>query len=118
MRLKELFKQMADLTKKQCEKDCRSLTGHIGSCCSWEYCESAINIAKRDYGVDLVPTNHPSLKLMGENGCVAEPYFRPLCTLHICDRSLMDLKFSEEYFDLREKLMKKFLTIKSRSLFL
>jgi hypothetical protein len=102
--LKELFKQMSDLTKERCLKDCRKIGGNLGSCCRWEYCDMAIKIAKEDYGVELIPTSHTSLKLMGENGCIAEPHYRPLCTLHICDRSLFDLKFSGEYFDLRDKI--------------
>ena len=103
-KLKELFQQMSELTKKQCEKDCSKFEGHIGSCCSWEYCEYAIEIAKKDYGVELISTEHPTLKLMGEKGCTAEPYFKPLCTLHICDKSLFDLKFSNEYFKLRDQI--------------
>ena len=102
--LKKLFQQMSDLTKEKCLRDCHRTGGHIGSCCSSEYCDMAIGIAKEDYNIELIPTNHSILKLMGEEGCIALPHYRPLCTFHICDRSLVDLKFNEKYFDLREKI--------------
>lgn len=92
---------MQELTFAKCKVECRGLTF---SCCSPEYCVMAIEIAK-EKGVELVPTGHPKLPLMGESGCIAEPYLRPLCSLHSCERLLWsDPKFSKEYFKLRDKL--------------
>lgn len=69
----------------------------------------AITIAKEEWGVELTITEHPELPLMGPNGCTAAPHFRVLCTLHTCKINSLgfepgDPKWTEAYFELREKL--------------
>lgn len=114
----ELYREMAELTKEHCitRKKCMSYT-YYGNrdnlCCSLMYCKMAEKIAK-DHGVELKPVNQPdpddpcdrSLPyLTDEKKCIVPPHFRPLCTLHVCDRLLFeDSEFSEKYFELRERL--------------
>lgn len=99
----ELFQKMADMTLPKC-KQCPLPY----SCCSPEYCEMAIRVAKRN-GVTLEPTDHPKLPLMSETGCIAPPHLRPLCTLHVCCINSIgcdpnDPKWTKEYFELRAKI--------------
>ena len=101
--LKDLYQEMAALSKKQCEIDCHKFRGTIGSCCSAMYCAIALDYAKEN-GVILEITDNPKLPLMGDTGCTAPPWTRPMCTLHICDKSLFNKKFNKEYFSLREAI--------------
>jgi len=102
----QLYQQMADLTAPECKNTCR--VPH--SCCSPEYCDLAIHIAKKNYDLDLPKTDHPKLPLMGPTGCTAPPHTRPLCALHTCDISNLgfkreDIDWTLTYFDLREKIV-------------
>lgn len=93
-RLKYMFKEMAELTKNACLKGC--ITG-LGSCCSEDYCNLAKKNA-REHGLDIKDTRCSS-------GCLVEPWLRPICTVHICERLYMfDNEFAEEYFNLREEI--------------
>jgi hypothetical protein len=97
---------MADHTLPECKKCPAPL-----SCCSPEYCHVAILIAKTDWGVELKTTNHPSLPLMGPDGCVCPPHFRPMCTLHNCSINSLGVKlgpngaaWTNKYFEIREQI--------------
>jgi len=96
-----LFQQLADLTAPKC-RECRAPM----SCCSSEYCEMALILAK-EAETPLEPTGHPRLKLMGPNGCVAPPHLRPLCTFHLCSINNngydKDAEFTKQYFELRKQ---------------
>lgn len=99
-----LYEEMAQLTLPKCQKCKLPL-----SCCSPEYCAMAIQIAKEDWGVTLTPTGHPTLPMMGPNGCTVAPHFRPLCTVHTCSINAFGFEpnnpeWTEAYFVLREKL--------------
>ena len=101
--LEQLYKEMAELTLPKC-KECRVPL----SCCSPEYCEMAIERAKKQ-GVLLERTDHPKLPLMGPDGCTAAPHHRPLCTLHVCSINSIgcdpkDPAWTRKYFDLRDQL--------------
>lgn len=89
-RLIGLYQKMYELTEPECAK-CRTPY----SCCSAEYCHMAMERAA-EFGVTLEPTGHDTLPLMGEKGCIAEPYLRPLCTLHTCDMSALGFKKGDE----------------------
>ena len=82
-KLIDLYQQMYELTEPECACSCRCPR----SCCSPEYCEMAIEMARQYWDVDLEPlrTGHDRLPFMGEKGCVVAPHLRPLCTLHTCD---------------------------------
>jgi hypothetical protein len=100
----QLWKDMADLTAPECAGVCK--LPH--SCCSPEYCDMAEEIAL-EAGVVLSRTDHPTLKYMGSTGCVVEPHWRPLCTLHTCDVNSFGFKRGDEawtkrYFKLRERI--------------
>lgn len=102
--LKALYLRMSELTAPECATVCR--IPH--SCCDPMYCELTTDIAK-ERGVTLEPTGHPTLRYMGPNGCIVEPYFRPLCTLHTCEINSFgfkrgDEKWTRRYFKLREEI--------------
>lgn len=102
--LKVLFQEMADHTLLECKQCFRPY-----SCCSPEYCEMAIEYAKQEFNIDLQKTGHDRLPLMGNNGCIAEPYLRPLCTLHTCSINSIGFgklgqQWTDKYFELREKI--------------
>lgn len=107
--LTRLWQEMADLTRPKCGGPrCRPYDARPHRCCDAAYCEQAIDIAARD-GVTLPPTGHPTLLLMGSEGCIAPPEYRPLCTLHVCAINNLgfdpdDSEWTERYFTLRERL--------------
>jgi len=72
------------------------------------YCEEAIRYAKEDWNVDLQPTGHPKLPLMGPTGCTAAPHLRPICTVHTCQIGSLgtskNRQWDKEYFDLRGRI--------------
>jgi hypothetical protein len=93
-KIKDLYSKMAKLTLSKCSGGCLI---RLGYCCSPEYCELAVEYAK-EHGIELKETKN-------EKGCLVEPWLRPLCTLHICERLLFqDEEFSKKYFDLREQI--------------
>jgi hypothetical protein len=104
-KLIQLFQEMSDLTQPECAKNCL-IPFH---CCSPEYCELAIQIAKDEWNTELVRTDHHKLPLMGPNGCTAAPHFRPLCTLHTCAINNWAFKpgdpgWTKRYFKLRNAI--------------
>jgi hypothetical protein len=101
----ELMQQMADLTLPECKHTCALPL----SCCSPEYCRMAIQYARDQWGIELQPTDHDRLPLMGAKGCVAAPHLRPLCTLHTCQINSLgckpnDPQWTSRYFDLRDQI--------------
>jgi len=56
------------------------------------------------WGVELTPTGHPSLPLMGPEGCTAPPHLRPACSGHICEGLVSDAPL--EYWELKSKMAK------------
>lgn len=94
-KLKDLYQKMAELTKTVCLSEC--LGGRVGSCCSPEYCQMAIDFAKENE-MELTETKD-------DKGCLVHPWLRPMCTLHICERLLMrDRDFSNKYYELRDEI--------------
>jgi len=97
-KLHQLYENIAELTKPKCtNKDgdgCRVPM----QCCDPFQCEQVIA------ETGLARTTHPTLPLMGPNGCTAQPYQRPICAIHVCERNLWNAEFSEKYFDLREEI--------------
>lgn len=68
----------------------------------------AIETAER-IGLEMGATNHPTLPLMGSEGCIAPPHVRPLCTLHVCcingaGFDPTDPEWTEKYYELRQKI--------------
>ncbi len=103
-KLEQLFQEMYELTAPECASVCRA----PHSCCSPEYCDMAEERAE-EFGVEILRTDHPTLKFMGSSGCVVPPYLRPLCTLHTCAINSFgfkpgDPKWSAKYFKLRDKI--------------
>lgn len=78
-RLIDLYRKMADLTRPVCAT-CRNPF----NCCHPAICLTVIAWAKEKWGVELAPTGHPRLPLMGPDGCIAEPHLRPVCSVHCC----------------------------------
>lgn len=100
----DVFRQMAEHTVSECA-ECRVPY----ACCGSTYCEIAIEYSRTRYGVELRPTGHSSLPLMGAEGCTAPPHMRPICTVHTCDvacfgEKLGDSVWNERYFQLRDEI--------------
>lgn len=107
-RLIHLYQEMSENTSSVCVGECK----RRGACCDSMYCEIAIEWAKTQYGVMLARTQHPTLPLMGERGCVAEPYLRPTCTVHQCRINGLgfyphDVPLTKRYFRLRRAIARK-----------
>jgi hypothetical protein len=106
----QLYAEMSALTSPECASVC--LVPH--SCCSAEYCEQAIELARSQWGVKLKRVNGKGgrgevLPLMGKNGCTALPHFRPTCTIHTCAINGIgfkkgDANWTERYFNLRNRI--------------
>ena len=73
------MQHLADETRKRC-----ATCAIPYSCCEAGYCRDAIAYAKKEWGVTLKETGHPTLPLMGPKGCVAAPHLRPQCTIWVC----------------------------------
>lgn len=100
--LKQLYSEIAALTKPKCGQ-CRVPYG----CCKPDACMMIEAFAKED-GIELPPkTDHPELPYMGPDGCILEPYQRPLCAIHVCENHLWNLDFSTKYFHLRARISEK-----------
>lgn len=100
----ELYEKMYQHTFLVCKGKCKLPL----SCCSPEYCAVAYDCAKDEWDTELKLTNHKTLPLMGIDGCIASPHFRPMCTIHVCEINGMgftkDKKWDDIYFDLRERI--------------
>jgi hypothetical protein len=101
--LKQAYREMADLTNPAC-KGCMIPF----SCCHETYCNTTIEYAKTRYGIDLPHDPTAKLPLLGPSGCTAEPYLRPMCTVHTCDVLTWGhgdtREWTETYFDLRDRI--------------
>lgn len=105
-KLINLYQEMYELTRPECEK-CRVPL----SCCSGEYCAITLSYAEENWKISLPITDHPALPLMGPKGCTAAPHLRPICTVHTCDinclgfkRDDIDDSWSDKYYDLRSDI--------------
>ena len=104
-KLIDLYARMAEHTRPECGAACSRPFG----CCNEGQCEVTIAHAKEEWGVTLAPTGHATLPLMGKDGCAAAPHLRPLCTIHTCAISFMDLKpgdpeWTATYHQLRDQI--------------
>lgn len=107
-KLINLYEKMAALTAPICANSKGDGCRAIHSCCDAIYCEMAIERAK-SVGIELAITDHPKLPLMGEGGCVAPAYLRPICTVHVCCINGFGFKpndpeWTKEYFRLRRAI--------------
>lgn len=75
----ELYRKMAALTLPVCGT-CKNPY----NCCHPAICLTVIAWAKEKWGVELAPTGHGRLPLMGPSGCIAPPHLRPVCAVHCC----------------------------------
>jgi len=80
-RLIDLYAQLAALTRIECAGNC----ARPQTCCDEKYCAMAIDFAKSHWRIELEPTWHAALPLMGEAGCTAAPHLRPICSAHTCE---------------------------------
>lgn len=102
-----IYQQIADLTFNHCKSTCKVL----GSCCSTEYCNLAMQGVWEEHGIKLIRLReHPYLPLMTRSGaCSIPPFLRPLCALHSCDICSLgvfkgDEVLTRRYFRLRKRL--------------
>ncbi len=106
-RLVSLYEEMYQHTKNECRYTCTK----AGSCCDGAVCEAMIQHAEDEWDVTLERTGHPTLPLMGPDGCTAAPHLRPLCTVHTCEIGSSGKKkgpggdeWTERYFELRGEI--------------
>jgi len=99
------YAEMYRLTEPECAHVCRAPR----SCCSPEYGNMAVHIM-RWYGVTPpADTRSEVCRFMGDHGCIAEPHFRPSCTLHTCAINSLGFKpgdpaWTKRYFKLRARI--------------
>ena len=104
--MKESLKIVSEELAEHTEQECRNCRG-MGEfrCCDRIYCEQAMELASHD-GIELKPTGHLTLPMMGSDGCIAHPAYRPICTAHQCGISSVGFavsqEWTDEYFRLRE----------------
>jgi hypothetical protein len=106
----EAYKQMAELTLPYCKGKCAVPL----SCCSPEYCVLTLQLAKEEWGVDLKTTNHPTLALMGPDGCIADPHLRPFCTLHVCSMNGLGVLRESHFGPINQEATEKYFQIRIR----
>ncbi len=98
--LKAAYAAIAAFTRPFCMRQCGR-----GICCAPRYCDLAERRAA-EFGLSLPRQAHPSLKYMGEEGCIVPPYLRPLCAVHVCEYELhLNPGFGRGYRSLREKVV-------------
>ena len=78
----QCYAEVAAMTRAECMSGCYG--ERPGGCCDHEFCAEAMRHAADAWGVELRPTGHPTIPLMGPNGCIAPPHLRPRCALHAC----------------------------------
>ena len=106
-----LWQKMAEHTCVKCgTPHCRIIEEiRPNRCCDQEYCQLTKKYAQERFGIELQPTNHPTLPFMGPTGCTVAPYLRPICSLHQCSINSIgvlrgDPEWTLEYFRLREEI--------------
>lgn len=100
MELRQLYAEIARITREKCGV-CLAPYG----CCAPDACEMVEAAAYEDC-IELPPkTGHPMVPFMGAKGCILEPYQRPICAIHTCERHLWgDPAFRVQYFELRARI--------------
>lgn len=116
LRVIQLYKEIAVLTKPECENVCGPKHVRKTRCCEALYCETAIEHARKKWSVELPRTNHPELPLMGPDGCTAEPHLRPICAVHTCEVNNLGCKvgdpaWTRKYMKLRNEITELDITI-------
>lgn len=96
-----LYAELAALTRIECAGHC----ARPQTCCEERYCAAAIDFAKSHWQIELQPTWHAALPLMGDDGCTAAPHLRPICSAHTCEICAYgakrgDARWTERYYSL------------------
>jgi hypothetical protein len=100
----QAYQDIANFTRKLCEKHCITRDGHIGSCCDKMYCEIALERAAQ-YGIELKHVSQRPAFLLNDHGCTIDPWLRPMCAVHVCDKCIyFNIEDYNEYFRLRNKV--------------
>ena len=98
-RLDDLYQRVANLTKPKCAS-CNVPFG----CCSPDiglFVEEQL----KEIGVIYPKTGNKKCQYLSDEGCATPPKHRPLCSVHVCEKHyIIDQKFAQEYFDLREEI--------------
>jgi hypothetical protein len=102
----QAYQEIADFTRKLCEKHCITVDEHIGSCCDKMYCEIALERAAQ-YGIKLEHVSANPCFLLNEHGCTVDPWLRSMCAVHVCDKCIyFNIRDYNKYFKLRGKVDK------------
>ena len=104
-RLIVLYAELAAHTEPECAGRC----ARPFSCCEEKYCTFAIDFAKTHWQVELQPTWHRALPLMGAEGCTAAPHLRPICAAHTCEicahgKKRGDATWTTRYYEIRDAI--------------
>lgn len=100
-RLVTLYAELAAHTEPECGGCARPF-----SCCDARYCAIAIDFARAHWNVELAPTWHRALPLMGPGGCTAAPHLRPICTAHTCETNEHGCKRGDAAWTTRYALLR------------
>lgn len=106
--LTQLYAEAEAITKPLClgGVGCGALADRPYHCCERQYCEMAQRFARDEYGLELEPTNHPTIPFMGPEGCIVPSHLRPICTLHACAFSYAPVSNpTEPYWQLRQQIL-------------
>lgn len=101
----EHLKKLHKLTSGACG-NCEEFQNKKSQCCAPIACDFS-ELSAHALGYTPTPTNHPTLRYMGEKGCVIPPQYRPHCTSYVCASILRDNKYNNEYEKLKEKAISK-----------
>ena len=108
-----LYAALAAHTEPECASRCpRPL-----SCCEARYCAIAIEFAREHWGIELRPTWHATLPMMGPGGCTVAPHLRPVCTAHTCEVCEHGCKRGDEAWTRRYDELRRAISVIEAGLF-
>lgn len=102
-----LYAQLHEHTFRVCSGEHPQGCAKPFSCCVASACERVMENALWEWEVRLPRTNHPTLPLMGPDGCTVPPYLRSLCTVHACPVGILGAlpeDWLDEYWGIRRRI--------------
>lgn len=101
-KLRNLYQEIASLTRPKCGQCLVPW-----QCCAPEHCDMVRQYAWEEYEIRLaIVDENARLPYLNPDGtCSVEPWLRPICAVHVCERHFWkDLDFCKRYSELREQI--------------